>query len=505
MVSPFLFESKMMQIILVVLLILFFYLAFRIVVPPLNFPRTIPTIPFYVIFLPSIFDIDQVDLFNLYLKEPLKKYGAAKIFFGSRWNIVVSKPEYLAQIFKDEETFAKSGNQKKIPYSVIAAYTGDNIISAHGEVWKTYRSIMANGLQQFDETPFYHNAKLFCDILQKKIGDKDEALIPISADIQRLCLDNISQVTLGFDFGGLREEYNPLLEHLVNIKKQIFHPFFLTFPFFDSFPIPARKKAFKEVEYFRQELVSHIQQQLIKNFKFEQTTFVSSDLVRAFNNQTINYKQLTDNLVILLVAGHENPQLLLTTSLYFLGKYKDTWQHKIRNEIENVSEPKTLGELPLLNSFLYEATRMLPPLNTIINRRTSRSCRLGSDIIIPQNTYVGYNNFGAAHEAKSWGTEADKFHPERWGDDMASISKKWKSAKSTHAMSAFHGGRRACLGEKLGMAEMRITIAEMLRNFEWSLSPHWKEKMTPAGPLSPFKLELKLKRLEFGLSKKETT
>lgn len=489
------FDIKALKSLLVFsFLILVIFLIFKIIVPPLNFPKTIPTIPFYVIFLPSILDIDQVELFNLYLRDPLEKYGAAKIFFGSRWNIIVSRPDYLAQIFKDEDTFAKSGNQKKIPYSVIAKYTGDNIISAHGEVWKKYRSIMANGLQHFDDGPFYRNARLMCQVLDTELANfGGEASIAMSSYIQRLSLDNISQTVLGFNFGALKQEYNPLHENLVDIKKQIFHPFFLTFPFFDLFPLPSRKKAFKDVEEFRKELVSHVQEHLVKNYQFEQTAFVSSDLIRAFNNEVINYKQLTDNIVILLVAGHENPQLLLTTSLYLLAKYKDKWQQNIRNETENVYDSKTLAELPILNSFLYEAVRFMPPLNTIINRCTSRSCRLGSDIIIPKGTYVGYNNFGATHDAKFWGLQADEFIPERWGQDISSITKKWKQAKNTYAMSAFHGGRRACLGEKLGLTEMRITIAEILRRFEFTLSPHWIEKMTPAGPLCPFRLELKIK------------
>lgn len=476
------------------------FLLLRVIFPPLNFPRTIPTIPFYVIFLPSIFDMDQIDMFNIYLKDPLEKYGAVKMFFGSRWNILVSRPEYLAQIFKDETTFAKSGNQKKIPYSVIAAYTGDNIISAHGKVWKTYRHIMSDGLQNFNGEPFEKNAKKFCELIEKRLSDKESgkkgAQLPQNDNnflpllIQRLALDNISQVVLGFDFGTLEEECNPLHQHLIRIKKQIFHPLFLTFPFFDLLYLPQRQKAFEDVKSFRKELVERVRKEMIDNYNFEQTNFVVNDLIKAYNNDIIDYTQLTDNIVILLVAGHENPQLLITTCLYLLAKYCDTWQAMIWNEIKNIQSVNELREAPLLTAFVYECVRMYPPLNTIINRKTIKKCRLGQNIIIPKDTYVGYNNFGATHSLRHWGQTANTFDPLRWGSTMEEINKEWKQRRNDCSLSSFHGGRRACLGEKLALIEVKVTIREVLKHFQIKLSEDWNERMTPGGPLCPAGLKL---------------
>lgn len=482
-----------------------FILILRIILPPLNFPKTIPTIPFYVIFLPSIFEIDQIDMFNMYLREPLEKYGAVKMFFGSRWNILVSRPEYLSQIFRDENTFAKSGNQKKIPYSVITAYTGDNIISAHGSIWKKYRSIMSDGLQNFNASPLEDNAKKFCRLIQKTLKSE----VTISTDnsgkkevnkevpnnflpllIQRLALDNISQVVLGFDFKTLEEEYNPLHQHLIRIKKQIFNPFFLTFPFFDLLHLPQRQKAFKDVKSFRHILVERVRQEMIDNYHFEQTNFVVNDLIKAYNNEVIDYNQLTDNIVILLVAGHENPQLLISTCLYLLAKYCDTWQLMIWNETKEIDDIAGLKEAPLLSAFVFEAVRMYPPLNTIINRKTNRKCHLGNNIIIPKDIYIGYNNFGTTHSLKHWGKTANDFDPLRWGTTIDDINTEWKKRKNEGSLSSFHGGRRACLGEKLALIEVKITIREVLKNFSIKLSKDWKERMTSGGPLCPSDLKL---------------
>jgi cytochrome P450 len=96
--------------------------------PPRHFPKNIPTIPFYYALLPLFFDVDQAENYRKYLKAPLARYGAVKIFFGGQWNILVTKPAYISEVLKHEDIYAKSGNHVKIPHSVIAEYTGENII-----------------------------------------------------------------------------------------------------------------------------------------------------------------------------------------------------------------------------------------------------------------------------------------------------------------------------------------------------------------------------------------
>lgn len=69
-------------------------------------------------------DVDQEETFNKYVREPLLEHGAVKIFFGAQWNILVQRSEYLVEILKNEEIYQKSGNQKKIPHSVLAEFLG---------------------------------------------------------------------------------------------------------------------------------------------------------------------------------------------------------------------------------------------------------------------------------------------------------------------------------------------------------------------------------------------
>lgn len=97
--------------------------------------------------MPLVKDVDQRDVFTKYIEKPLRKHGAASIFFASQWNVLIHKPAYLAEVFRREDIYQKSGNYRKIPHSVLAALLGDNIISSRGETWKTYKRVIKPGLQ----------------------------------------------------------------------------------------------------------------------------------------------------------------------------------------------------------------------------------------------------------------------------------------------------------------------------------------------------------------------
>ena len=182
---------------LLVLLVAVLLFGYSYLLPPKRFPKHIPTIPFFVSLIPFFKTVDQSDTYRRFLKEPLANHGAVNVFFGARWNILITRPEYVAEMFKDEETFAKSGNQKKIPYSVMAEYTGDNIISSHGKNWRLYQSIIKPGLQQnFDVEPIYNNALALLRLLRADGHPSTSGGVIVPPLLQRYTLANLSQVLL---------------------------------------------------------------------------------------------------------------------------------------------------------------------------------------------------------------------------------------------------------------------------------------------------------------------
>ncbi|CCE72968.1 Piso0_000576 [Millerozyma farinosa CBS 7064] len=462
-----------------------------IVFPPLYFPRNIPTIPFYVSFLGAYTDLDQKQIYNRYLRAKLEKYGAVKIYFASRWNILVTKPKYLAEVFRYEDIYAKSGNQIKAPYAVLSEYTGDNVISAHGQNWKKYREVITQGIQFPDSSHVHRNTEKFLAILKEEV-ENGTGTISVSDIIQKWSLANIGQCMLGTDFKTLdRDQYN-LHAKLKYVKQQIFKPLYLNFPFLDKLPIPGRMRARQAVIDFRSYMAL-----LVKSSHADAdasaTKSAGSMLEKARRSGYITEKQFTDNMMIIMIAGHENPQLFLTSLLYILAKYPDIQEQlrvEARKKVGNIDT-----ELPILNSILYETLRMFPPLGQIINRCTTEETLLGGHIKIPKGVYVGYNNFATGRDRTVWGPDADSFLPSRWGTTSKEVMSNYSTAKSSCRFVAFHGRKRACLGEKFALFEARVAVLAIVSTYKIYLDSSWNEKLTPAGPISPLGLKIKFESI----------
>jgi cytochrome P450 len=177
--------------------VLLVFMVYYIFLLPPKYPTNIPAIPFWVALIPFVKDIDQSDIFRRYIERPLRTHGAVKLFFGAQWNILVHRPSYLAEMFKDEDRYQKSGNQKKIPHSVLAEFLGDNIISSHGEVWRNYQSVIRPGLQRkFEADKIAANADLLCGLLQDAQARAGEGGVTVQELLQRYSVANCSEVML---------------------------------------------------------------------------------------------------------------------------------------------------------------------------------------------------------------------------------------------------------------------------------------------------------------------
>jgi cytochrome P450 len=161
-------------------------------------------------------------------------------------------------------------------------------------------------------------------------------------------------------------------------------------------------------------------------------------------------------------------------------------QQQLRQEIRAVITDESespaysvLQTLPLLTSVIYESLRMYPPISQLINRCTTTATNLGSTIHIPAGTYMGYNAYSTNRDPGFWGADADEFNPFRWGKTIDEINALFRRANAKGAFISFHGGRRACLGQKFAMFEARVAMCELLREVEWEVDPTWVRKMTP--------------------------
>jgi xanthocillin biosynthesis cytochrome P450 monooxygenase len=136
---------------------------------PSNMPKNIPSIPIYVSLLGLWSDMGQDEIYERWLRKPLEQHGAVIIWFAGQWSVLVTRSQYLTDMFRNEDVYAKAGSQVKIPWSVISSLVGDNIINAHGANWKLFTSIMKPGMQKrsWDAAVILEDSRTFVDLLLK--------------------------------------------------------------------------------------------------------------------------------------------------------------------------------------------------------------------------------------------------------------------------------------------------------------------------------------------------
>ncbi|PGH15794.1 hypothetical protein AJ79_02175 [Helicocarpus griseus UAMH5409] len=468
---------------------------------PSNMPKNIPTIPFYVSSIAQFVDLGQDKIYDRWLREPLEKYGAVKFFVASQWNVLCARPEYINGLLRNDDVFVKSGNCEKIPYSVNARFLGNNIISAHGETWKLYSSIMKAGIQRriADTGKLVKRSRQLVDsLLRAQEAVKGGSGVEPDPLLQRYAIYVAGDNFFHTDFETLEFDIATRLGKLQTaIRGHIFAPLFFSFPILDKYPniFRNRKRAFSDVKKYEDILYEialrpRCQSTLVNDdSKGSNTTSeerqVIDDLKDALTRGKINETQFRANVKIVFLAGHEDVQHLLSSALYVLGTRTDV-QQKLRTEIQNTSitapTPETLENMSYLSATLFELLRLYPPISQLTNRKTTFTpAVLGNDIVIPPNTYVGWTAFGVHTNKSVWGEDAREFVPERWGATVETIRNKFRRENARGAFIPFNAFSRKCLGQGFALLQMKVVLFELVRRCEWMLDTESGMQITRVG------------------------
>ena len=119
--------------------------------------------------------------------------------------------------------------------------------------------------------------------------------------------------------------------------------------------------------------------------------------------------------------------------------------------------------LPLLEATISESLRLHPPVPIEILENTSdRPIALPSGVVVRPREQVLWSAWVMARLPSFWGNDAESFDPERWlGAE--------KRRPTAFEWPVFHAGPRSCLGKPLARLELRYTLVEVLRRFEFEV------------------------------------
>jgi len=174
--------------------------------------------------------------------------------------------------------------------------------------------------------------------------------------------------------------------------------------------------------------------------------------------------QLRDEVMTLILAGHETTANALAWTWWFLAQHP-TIDARLAEEVRAAcgDRPITMADLPQLpytRAVFSEAMRLRPPAYAT-SREVIAPIVLGGQEI-PVGAQVIVSPWVTQRDPRWW-TEPLRFDPDRWLPPRDEPSHR-------HAYFPFGGGTRVCIGEQFAWTEGILVIAALVRRWRFRLT-----------------------------------
>lgn len=184
--------------------------------------------------------------------------------------------------------------------------------------------------------------------------------------------------------------------------------------------------------------------------------------------------QLRDELLTMLLTGHETAATTLAWALVLLSQHSDV-QTRLRSTLDDLGpapEPAVLDRHPYLRAVVEEVLR-IHPVVPVVSRVLARPRHVGG-LALEAGTVVSPCIY-LAHRRAATFPDPECFRPDRFIG----------ATYSPYEYLPFGGGARRCVGMGLAVYEMRLVLAEILRSFTFELAgdtPHPVRRTAIVGP-----------------------
>nr|XP_016490954.1 PREDICTED: cytochrome P450 97B2, chloroplastic-like isoform X1 [Nicotiana tabacum] len=480
---------------------------------------------------------DRPLFFSLY--DWFIKYGSVyKLAFGPKAFVVVSDP-IVARYILRENAFSYD---KGVLAEILEPIMGKGLIPADLDTWKQRRRVIAPG---FHSSYLEAMARLFTDCADRTVLKFDKLLeqeesrggkaieLDLEAEFSSLALDIIGLGVFNYDFGSISKE-SPVIQAVYGTLFEAEHRSTFYIPYWK---IPLARWLVPRQRKFQNDLkvINDCLDGLIQNAK---ETREEADVEKLQQRDYLNLKdasllrflvdmrgvdvddrQLRDDLMTMLIAGHETTAAVLTWAVFLLAQHPVKMK-KAQSEIDAVlgqgrTTFESLKKLEYLRLIVVESLRLYPQPPLLI-RRSLKSDKLpggyngdkdGYEIPAGTDVFLSVYNL---HRSPYFWDKPNEFEPERFLVPKESSIEGWAGFDPSRSPGAlypneiisdfaflpFGGGPRKCVGDQFALMESTIALAMLLQKFDVELrgSPESVELVTGATIHTKTGLWCKLKK-----------
>ena len=402
-------------------------------------------------------------------------YGdVARFEMGPMETYMVADPAAIERILVSEaDRFRKPEFQN----DALGDLLGEGLLLSEGETWERQRDLAApafamSRLSGMTDRIAAHATEMTDDW-------RDGETVDAKSEMARVTLNVILDLMLGVE---LSEERIDTIETQLEPLGQRFEPDPLRFAAPDWLPMPGDEEfesALATLEDVLDEIIETRRGTEGDHAADDGPTDFLSVLLRAQGRGEQSADQLRDEMMTMLLAGHDTTALTLTYTWYLLSAHPEA-ERRVQEEVDSVVGDDTPGmdhvrEFEYLEWVVQEAMRLYPPVFTIFRTPTEPVELSGYEV--PPGASVMLPQWGVHRSERYW-DDPETFEPKRFSPER-------RADRPRFAYFPFGGGPRHCIGKHLAMLEAQIIVATVAGEYELAFEGDRPLELLPSLTMHP--------------------
>nr|GMD33615.1 protein LUTEIN DEFICIENT 5, chloroplastic [Ipomoea batatas] len=367
---------------------------------------------------------------------------------------------------------------KGILAEILDFVMGKGLIPADGEIWRVRRRAIVPALHQKYVAKmiglFGQATDRLCSKLDAAASDGED--MEMESLFSRLTLDIIGKAVFNYDFDSLSVDAEQAVYTVLReAEDRSVAPIpFWEIPIWKDFS-PKLKKVNTALKLINDTLndliaickrmVDEEELQFHEEYMNEQDPSILHFLLASGDD--VSSKQLRDDLMTMLIAGHETSAAVLTWTFYLLSK-EPSVVAKLQDEADSVLGDRyptieDVKKLKYTTRVINESLRLYPQPPVLIRRSLEDDVLGKYPIKRGEDIFISVWNL---HRSPNHWEDADKFNPERWSIDGPNPNE----TNQNFSYLPFGGGPRKCIGDMFATFETVVAVAMLIQRFEFQLA-----------------------------------
>jgi cytochrome P450 len=394
------------------------------------------------------FDVGSTDDSLERMIELFARHGDTyRVFVPARrsYTYVIHHPDDVKRVLVSNHRNYTKG----VGLDRVKILLGKGIMTSEGELWKRQRYLMQ---------PFFHRRVItgFAEVIaqaNERFLERWDGLarrgepLNLTDEMSELTLAIVLRSIFGTDLDRLTEELgaNPFEV----VTREPVRDLQFAFKFRSLTKLVARL-----IERRRAESAEH----------FDYVAMLMSARDKE-SGEPMGERQLIDEIMTLIVAGHETTASALNWTWYLLSQHPEA-EARLHAEVD-AAPPMAAPSLAQMEALAYtqqainEALRLYPP-GWLLSRRAIEADVLGG-FPVPPGTNVLLPLYLLHRHPRFW-KDPERFWPERFDAEH-------EAERPRFAYMPFAAGPRHCIGETLALYEMLMHLYKVARRYRLAYLP----------------------------------